>query len=97
MNTEIPLIPANKNKNFHFNKNNYYWGIDVLFDHTENINLENLFLIFKSYITNKEILLKSIYIIGENSIETVYNKKITIFHHISTNKLQKMSYIDFCE
>lgn len=52
--------------------------------------MKNLFLIFKTYLTHKEVLLKNLYVIGDSD-----EHKSAIFHHIKLKKLEKMSYIDF--
>lgn len=76
-----------------FIKKKKIYSIELLFDHTEKINLENLFLIFFSYIKNKENLLKAIYIIVDN--EPQIEKNLIWLHNIKIEKIEKMSSIDF--
>jgi hypothetical protein len=60
--------------------------------HRMIINNENLFLCFMFYINNPIIILKHIYIIGMDNIET---KNINFFHYIRWKKIINMSFIDF--
>lgn len=85
-------IPQNKNINFILTKNNTFKSIDILIYHSYEINLENLFLIFKSYLETETALLKTILIIAYNND----HGPIPIFHHINIKKHKRMKYIDFC-
>ena len=72
-------------------------SVILLFNHSEEINIENLFLIFQSYLKTPEALIKGIFIIAENSKEDFYNKKIPVFHNIRIEILNKMTYLDFLQ
>lgn len=88
-------IPLNSNNFFYISKNDNMGSIILLFDHTETINLENLYLIFQIYLNNKELLIRNIHVIAENELNFNCNKKLSIFHHIWEKKIDKMSFIDF--
>jgi hypothetical protein len=86
------LIPQNNNENLTIIKNKSYKSVDVLIKHSYEINLENLYLVFKSYLQTETALLKYILIIGYNN----EYESIPIFHHVNIRKQKKMKYIDFC-
>jgi len=88
-------IPQNNNNNYLFVKNNYMNSIDILLYPNVDTNLENLFLIFKSYLNIKDKL-KAIYVIGENCnyLSEIY-KKTNILHNINIKKMEKINLIDF--
>lgn len=90
MTNQSPQIPRNNDNNFIFFKNDYFTSVDLLFEWELEINMENLFLIFKTYITHQELALKHIYIIATNA-----SQYSAVFHHVRTTKIKKMSYIDF--
>jgi hypothetical protein len=54
-----------------------------------------LFLIIKSYIISKEILIKGVYVVATNEDFVKNNIKPSFFRSISLNKLSKINYIDF--
>jgi hypothetical protein len=97
MQNEIPKIPQNELKNFIFKIDKNIISVIILLDHSIEINLENLFLIFQSYLNKNEILIKNIYILGENNFENDNLKKLNIFRNINIKKLKNMSHIDFIE
>ena len=91
-----PKIPQNEEVYFIFEKNSYYNSVDLFIKHTEEVRQENLFLIFQSYIKNRENLLTHIYIIALDN-HTQEEKNISIFHHIKIEKINKMSLFDFTD
>lgn len=95
MTNEIPKIPANDSEYFIFKKSEKMTSIIILFDHTSFLNIKNLFIIIKIYVTNKENLLKNIYILGDDSLNNFETKKIPIFHVVSLKFLERMNFYDF--
>lgn len=91
MSKNKPLIFQNKNKYFIFEKDNWNYSVNILFEHEYDLNIVNFFLIIKSYINKPEILINNFYIIAKNNS----NEKLAIFRSISLKKLEKMQYVDF--
>ena len=71
------------------------YSINILFDWKEKIELDNLFLILKSYVLSKEILIKGIYVIGSSQNLSKNNIKPNFFRSINLNKLEKIGFFDF--
>jgi hypothetical protein len=67
-------------------------SIGILLEHTETINMKNLFLILKTYTDSEDRMIRNLYVIGRN---ISINKQVSIFHTISASKIKKMTYIDF--
>lgn len=91
MSDKKPMIPQNNENFFIFKKDSWNFSINIFFDHSQEINIINLFFIVKLYTNRPEILLSYIYICAESLAED----KVSVFRSISIKKLQKMQYIDF--
>lgn len=92
MTKNLPKISQNSNENFIFQINKKMVSLELLINWKNNIDLEHLFLIFKSIIMNPEVLLKFVYISGKNMDDDVQ-----IFKNIRVYKLVKMTWIDFID
>lgn len=97
----VPKIPQNDKEYFIFSLNEYYYSVNIQFNHKSKINMENLFLIIKSYLDNSELLIESILIISEDLnnehlIDNI-NANVHIYHYVKLEKLKKMSFFDFKE
>lgn len=71
------------------------FSINILFDWKEKFKLDNIFLILKSYINNKQFLIKGIYVIGNNKDFLKDNIKPNFFRNIDIKKIEKMNFFDF--
>jgi hypothetical protein len=85
----------NKKEFFKIIVNKDSFCIDIIYNLKEKIELENLFLILKSYITSKENLIRGLYVIGSNDDFYKNNIKPNFFRNISLNKIEKINYFDF--
>ena len=91
---EIPL--DNKNiKKFIIEVDDNLCSINILYDLNEDFELENLFLIIKSYILSKEILIKDVRIVGTSLDFSKNIIKPNFFRNISITKLEKFNFFDF--
>lgn len=90
-------ISLNKKKNsfFRFYINTNTFSIDIIYDIKQELELENLFLIIKSYSLARENLIKGMYVIASNEDFYKNNIKPSFFRSISLNKINKISYFDF--
>ena len=88
-------IPTNyKKKNF-FEILVHDNFIDVLFEWQNLNNLENFYLLLKSYILSKEILLKNIFIIASNDKFLKDGASPSFFRNLNARKIEKMNFFDF--
>jgi len=93
-NKKIPLDYKNTKK-FKIDVNIEQFSIYIYFDWKEEIELENVFLILKSYVLSKEILIKGLYVVGSNENLTKNNIKPNFFRNINLNKIEKINFFDF--
>lgn len=91
---KIPLDSNNK-KNFIFELNYQLSSINIYFDWKEKFELDNIFLILKSYFLSKEFLIKGLYIIASNENYFKNNIKPNFFRNINIKKIDKINYLDF--
>jgi hypothetical protein len=87
-------IPQNDKLFFLIKLGNWKNSIDVIIEEENEIFLNNLFLIFKSYLIDNSLGLIKINIISEEIHENKY-KKIICFANINIDKLKKQSYSEF--
>ena len=94
INKEIPLDYKNTKK-FKIDINIETFSVNIYYDWKEEIELENIFLILKSYVLSKEILIKNLYVIGSNENLIKNNIKPNFFRNINLNKIEKINFFDF--
>lgn len=94
---KLNKIPLENKKNIFFDivVNQDFFSIDILYNSKEKFNLENLFLILKSYTISKEILIKNIYMIGSNKDFLKNEIETKFFRCINLNQFSRNNYIDF--
>ena len=94
----IPKIPQNNKEYFIFSTNEYFYSINIQFNHKSKINMENLFLIIRFYLDNSELLVEFILVISEDIEQISCNdNNMSIYHYIKLEKLKKMSFFEFKE
>ena len=94
INKEIPLDYKNTKK-FKIDVNIETFSVHIYYDWKEEIELENIFLILKSYVLSKEILIKNLYVIGSSENLIKNNIKPNFFRSINLNKIEKINFFDF--
>lgn len=92
----VPLIPQNESNFYKFVKEKNFYAVDLLFDHSQEVNLENLYLIFKSYLHNEENVIHRLLIVAKVCAEDIGRQTHT-FHNVKINKMKLMSYVDFID
>jgi hypothetical protein len=85
-------IKQNECDFFYFEKNNYLKSV-LLITTSRDVNIRQLFVIFKIYTGTPELLFKNISIIIKDYSDV--SEKNIILRNISKEKIQKMSFIDF--
>lgn len=90
-------IPQNRHSFLFFQKNDYYKSVEILFNYFENINLCNLYLSLKHYLSREYYFIKYIFIVAHISLDEGSQKIIPRFHNINLIKLKKMNFFDFKE
>ena len=95
--TTLPNISLNKKneKKFLIIVREKIFCIDLMFDLKENIDIEKMFLIIKTYVNAKENLLKSVYIIGSHKELEKNDAKINFFRNLSLKKIEKINFFEF--
>ena len=93
-NEKIPLDKKNSKK-FKIEIDKEMYSIYIYLDWKEEIELENLFLILKSYVLSKEILIKNLYVIGSDENLYKNNIKPNFFRSINLNKMERIGFFDF--
>lgn len=88
---ENPLIPQTDKNFFIFKKNNQFYSCDLYLNHQAPYNIENVYLIFMSYLKCGENLIYSIYTIAKRDEDD----KIPILFYINPSKIENLSFIDF--
>ena len=91
---KIPLDKKNSKK-FKIEVDKDMCSIYIYLDWKEEIELENLFLILKSYVLSKEILIKNLYVIGSDENLYKNNIKPNFFRSINLNKMERIGFFDF--
>jgi len=94
-----PNIPQNKKEFFLLSLDEKFYALDIEFNHTTILNMENLFLIIKFYSNNEHFLAEFILVISKDIEynEDVNNCLVNIYHYVKLEKIKKMSYFDFKE
>lgn len=85
-------IPQNETSFFIIKKGNWEGSLDILFNHMEELNILNLYIILKSYFYSESYLINFFLVISLN-IED--ERKISKYHNIEIKKIKKMSFFDF--
>lgn len=90
-------IPINSEKKdfFKISIDKNFNSIDVLFNWKDKMDIEVLFLIIKSYVLNKEYLIKNIYIVATNENLKKNNINPNFFRHLNIKKLEKINIFEF--
>jgi hypothetical protein len=90
-------IPINSEKKdfFKISIDENFNSIDVLFNWKDKMDIEVLFLIIKSYVLNKEYLIKNIYIVATNENLKKNNINPNFFRHLNIKKLEKINIFEF--
>lgn len=85
------MIPQNKHAFFILEKDSWNFSLNILFKHSDSLNVLNFFLIIKSYLDDPSVLITCFYII----IKNLNNSKITVLRTLPISKFQKMHFLDF--
>ena len=97
----IPKIPQNNKEFYIFTIDEYFFSLNIQFNHKSKINLENLFMIIRSYLDTPELIIQSFLVISEdvNNEDSNENnfKNTQIYHYVNPKKLKKMTFFDFKE
>ena len=93
----VPKIPLDSNSTKFFKIEPEYKlnSLNIYFDWKEKFELDNIFLILKSYLLSKEILIRGIYITASNENYYKNNIKPNFFRNINIKKIEKISFLDF--
>lgn len=94
LSSTIPFIKQNEKSNFTIVKGNWPYSVDVLFDHTEFLIIQNLFKILKSYTFKEEYLINFFLIISFDSENEINIKRL---HYIDFYKIKNFSFFEFKE
>lgn len=94
--TEYKPIPQNNSLCFIIRRGEWRSSIDILFEHHLDTSLTNLFLIIKSYLLNKDLIIKHIYMISKNYIEE-NEADLRVYHSIKIRRLARFNFHEFIE
>lgn len=94
--TEYKPIPQNNSLFFIIQEGEWRSSVDILFEHHFDTSLTNLFLIIKSYLINKDLIVKHVYMVSKNFIEEA-DIDLRVYHSVKVRRLVRFNFYEFIE
>jgi hypothetical protein len=89
-------IPQNNTYFFLILQNKWDFSLDILFEHHYDTSLINLYLLLKSYIIDKNFIIKSILLISKEATQE-NDASLAIYYQLSLRRFSQLSYLEFVD